>query len=65
MKKSDNQLDLVNRALKIAAVEAYQEEIEHAHLTDLVKGSNQTLSRREWIKDRIERWLDEAELEKS
>jgi hypothetical protein len=61
--KSDNELNLLKRALKIAAVEAYQNELVDTDMVGYTIGTDKEYSTvKDWMDARMESWLTEAEL---
>lgn len=54
---------LLNRALRIAAVEAYHSEVIDTEMYDHLIGSDKEFPTIDsWIQDRINSWRQEAEL---
>ena len=62
-KKTDEENNLLKRALHIAAVEAYQNEIVDTEMFQLtIGGGKEFHSVRDWLDTRIETWIQQAEL---
>lgn len=62
-KKTDNEINLLHRALRVAAVEAYQNEIVDTEMFNLTIGSKREFPTvKDWINYRIDTWLQQAEL---
>ena len=54
-----NQIATLERALQIAAEDAYQEEVVDTEMEELVIGNDgEYFSKQEWIDERIEDWLE-------
>ena len=65
MKKKSRYDDssLLRRALRIAAVEAYHSEVLETGMYELVIGTGKEYPTADmWIRDRINQWIQEAEL---
>jgi outer membrane receptor for Fe3+-dicitrate len=62
-KNKNNELPTLHRALKIAAIEAYLNEIVEQGLLDKLVGTGKRYTNEnQFIKEKIERWKEEAEL---
>lgn len=62
-KSQSNEVMLLNRALRIAAVEAYHSEVLETEMYDNLIGADKEFpSIDSWIQDRINSWLHEAEI---
>lgn len=61
--KTDEEINLLRRALKVAAIEAYQNEVVDTEMVEHTIGNyKEYLTTKDWLDDRIESWLQEAEL---
>ena len=65
--KPSEEIPLLRRALRIAAVEAYISEIVEATIEDNESGiktpTKHTRPNRDiWVKERIDEWIDQAEI---
>jgi len=61
--KTDKEVNLLRRALKVAAIEAYQHEVVDTEMDSLIIGNDKEFSSiNDWIKDKVDSWLQEAEL---
>lgn len=54
---------MLNRALRVAAIEAYHSEIVETGMYDITIGTGKAYPTVDsWIQDRITHWLEEADL---
>ena len=64
-KRTDEEINILRRALRVAAVEAYQTELAHSPDEERLIGQGKPFaSVKEWFDFKIETWLQEAELRK-
>lgn len=62
-KKSQSNVATLNRALRVAAVEAYISEVIETGMYEEIIGVDKDFPTKAlWIQDRIESWLEEAEI---
>lgn len=61
--KASTEIPLLRQALRLAAVEAYVSEVIETEMYDLLIGTDKTFPTRDfWIQDRIDYWIEMAEL---
>lgn len=62
-KKQAEDTNLLRRALRLAAVEAYHAEVMDTEMYSILIGTNKEYATMDdWVQERIDSWLEEAEI---
>lgn len=63
MKKKSDEINLLEKALRLAAIDAYQNEVVDTEIFDQTIGTGKKYETvKDWLKTRTDSWLQEAEL---